>query len=80
MARVFLADLAPGGLLLLGPVLIALGVLHFRTAYWWYDWMTPSWRESEWKRLFAATNRWGTAGFLIFIGLCALVVGIARLA
>ena len=63
-----------------GPCSFTLGVLHARTAYWWYDWMTPSWRQSEWKRLFAATNRWGTAGFLIFIGLCALVVGIARLA
>ena len=79
MAIVFLADLAPGRLLLLGPVLIALGVLYVRTAYWWYNWVTPSWRDSDWKRLFAAVNRWGTAGLFVFIGLSALGMGIARL-
>ena len=79
MAIVFLADLAPGRLLLLGPVLIALGVLYVRTAYWWYNWVTPSWRDSDWKRLFAAVNRWGTAGLLVVFGVTTVIVEIARL-
>lgn len=79
MAGVFLADLAPPSLLLLGPVLVALGVVHVRTAYWWYDWLTPTWRESEWKRLAAAINRWGGAGFLVAMGVWTFVVGVARM-
>lgn len=74
-----IADLSPSGLLLLGPVLIALAVVHFRTAFWWYDWMTPGWRVSPIQRFLASTNRWGGAGFLVFIGVSSLAVGIARL-
>ena len=74
-----LADLAPGALVALGPVLVVLGIAHFVTALRWHDRITPRWRDSTAYRLSATLNRWGVAGFLIFVGGASIVVGMTRL-
>jgi hypothetical protein len=73
------SDAPPGGLLTLGVLLIGLGVVHFRTALWWYDKVQPGWRGSLWGRSSAIINRWGGAGFLLIVGAALLVVQTSRL-
>src|SRR5437588_12262775 len=75
---VIVADLSPPGLVALGPVLAGLGVIHFKTAFWWYDTLSPRWRDSAVRRSSALLNRWGGAGFLVFVGVATTVTGISR--
>lgn len=73
------ADLSPTGLVVLGPLLVGIGVVHFLTALWWYDRLSPRWRHRRFTRASATANRWFGAAFLIAMGMSALAVGIARL-